>query len=1345
MKAKMILLILLLNSAFFFAQPVVDLPLTIGDGAGSSQVLNLGLDPTATDGIDAGLGEAALGAVPASGTFDTRFILPSGTDYSLKDYRTGTGVFVGTKQHILRSQPGAGSVITIVWNFPAGITGRLQDMVTGTIIDVPMSGNSAYTVMNPAVYNMLRLTITYNLNPAGTPDIPVLSTPADLATGVATNPTLTWLPSAGATTYTLQVSTVNNFASTVFNESGIAATSKAITGLTTSTLYYWRVSATNTNGTSNYSTVFSFTTVGTPPAAPTLLTPANGATGVSLSPDLTWNASAGATSYTLQLSRFSDFSTIAVEQAGIAATNYTIGGPLLEGIVYYWRVAATNANGTGAYSGSRSFTTQITVAPNVPSLSTPADHATDINPSPTVTWINNGGGVTYNLVVATDYWFTNIVLNEVGIATTSYRLLNLTLGQKYYWKVLATNVHGSSDYTLPRDFTVTNVLPIPDPPSLLSPANGAANVPTNPTFTWTALAGATGYALQVSTVADFATTVVNQTGITNATYTASGLNTSTLYYWKVSATNASGTGVFSGAWSFTTTNIPTVPPVPVLSTPADSAINVALKPSLSWSTSLGATRYTVIVSKNADFSSPAVFDTNVTTTIYTVPDSLEKGTLYYWKVKAHNATDSSAYSAPRVFTTLYDIPDVPVLLSPADGGNIYETNMLTWAPAARALTYTLQVSTNASFTSIIFMQAGLTETSFSLTGSFSNSEYYWRVSATNTRGTSAYSSPRIFTTGPTIPAVPVLVSPAQGATSISTSPTLSWGAAARADYYTVQVSTNAAFTNLVVNQNDVYTTTYAVTGLSASTTYYWRVKGVNGIGSSAYSTSRSFTTIAGAPATPTLNAPANNATNVSTSSAVSWIAVSGAVSYTVQVSTNSSFTAMLVNQSGIVTTSYNLALSGGTVYYWRVSAQNASGTSAFSAYRTFTTTGATPPVPVLSLPSSGATNVAVSTKLTWFKSTGAVSYNIQISENAGFTTFFANVTANVDSFYNVVGLRPGIVYYWKVCANNTFGSSAFSTASSFTTASVKYGNITGTGTVTSFDAIEALRMSVGYTTSAWTPSFTYTTNHFMLADVDNNHTAGFVNGSYAVSAYDAYKILWKSLNPSVNLLPIEGGPAKSVASSGTLSLGQFTANGGSDVVSVPLVLSNAVNVNSITFELKYDSKQAEVTGVSGSLPKDWIMAYYNENGKTKIVMAGLTSVKESTLGNVLFKIKNKEDRVAVSGSAFVNEQEAQKLDVMTVNRVPELYVLNQNYPNPFNPTTNISFSLPVESSVRIIIYNSLGQTVKELVNEVRKAGYYETTFNASGLSSGMYFCTMITKSVDGSSSFKGVKKIILMK
>lgn len=78
---------------------------------------------------------------------------------------------------------------------------------------------------------------------------------------------------------------------------------------------------------------------------------------------------------------------------------------------------------------------------------------------------------------------------------------------------------------------------------------------------------------------------------------------------------------------------------------------------------------------------------------------------------------------------------------------------------------------------------------------------------------------------------------------------------------------------------------------------------------------------------------------------------------------------------------------------------------------------------------------------------------------------------------------------------------------------------------------------------------------------------------------------------------------------------------------------------------------------------------------------------------------------------------------------PTAFSLNQNYPNPFNPATTISFALPVETHVRLIVYNGIGQEVARLVDEVRSAGVHQASWNAGALPSGVYFCRLTAGSL----------------
>jgi hypothetical protein len=88
---------------------------------------------------------------------------------------------------------------------------------------------------------------------------------------------------------------------------------------------------------------------------------------------------------------------------------------------------------------------------------------------------------------------------------------------------------------------------------------------------------------------------------------------------------------------------------------------------------------------------------------------------------------------------------------------------------------------------------------------------------------------------------------------------------------------------------------------------------------------------------------------------------------------------------------------------------------------------------------------------------------------------------------------------------------------------------------------------------------------------------------------------------------------------------------------------------------------------------------------------------------------------------------------------PSEFSLAQNFPNPFNPSTTIRYGLPQRATVQLKVYNALGQQVATLVQGEQGAGYHEVTFEASGLSSGVYLYRM------QAGTFVGVKRLLLVR
>lgn len=165
--------------------------------------------------------------------------------------------------------------------------------------------------------------------------------------------------------------------------------------------------------------------------------------------------------------------------------------------------------------------------------------------------------------------------------------------------------------------------------------------------------------------------------------------------------------------------------------------------------------------------------------------------------------------------------------------------------------------------------------------------------------------------------------------------------------YQVQIAIDNTFVTTIVDQSELVTSDYVYAGtLNANTTYFWRVRASNAFGSSEWSGVWSFTTgmcTGTAPSVPELVAPANSATNVCQLTGLSfdWSDSSGAtpITYQIQIATDNTFVAPLIDQSGLGASGYTYAgtLNANTTYFWRVRASNVYGTSEWSSVWSFAT------------------------------------------------------------------------------------------------------------------------------------------------------------------------------------------------------------------------------------------------------------------------------------------------------------------------------------------------------------------------------------------------------------------------
>jgi hypothetical protein len=873
------------------------------------------------------------------------------------------------------------------------------------------------------------------------------TSPVNGATNQSLSPTLFWGTSIGATSYETCYDTTNdNFCST-WTSNGLS-TSRALSGLINGVTYYWQVRAINTSGTTYYadgaSTAFwAFTTSVNPPAAFWKTSPANGATNQSASPTLTWNASAGATSYEYCYDTTNDNACSAWTSNG-ASTSIPLSG-LGNGTTYYWHVRAINVYGTTYADGASTAFWSFTTSANPPGAfgkASPTDGATNQSTSPTLSWGLSSGATSYEYCYDTTNNSACSVWTSNG-ASTSVPLSGLANGTTYYWHVRAVNVNGTTyaDGTSTAFWSFTTSINPPAAFGKADPINGAVGQSTSPTLTWNASTGADSYEYCYDTTNDNYCSAWVGNG-TSISVSLSGLSTNTTYYWQVRAINTVGTTYADGAntafWLFTTAS--SNPPAAFgKADPINGAVGQSTSPTLTWNASTGADSYEYCYdTTNDNFCSTWIGNGTATSIALS---GLFNNTTYYWHVRAINLVGTTyadgATTAFWLFTTSANPPGAFGKTNPADGATNQSTSpTLSWSLSSGASSYEYCYDAIDDSACSAWTNNGAS-TSKSLSGLATDTTYYWQVRAVNADGTTyADDASTAFWSFTTSSTISILIAPANGEQLLHLRPVFDWIDIPGITSYTLQVSTNSSFATQVQNVT-VSSSTYATTSdLASNTRYYWRVKyRFPATTTILYSEVFTFTT-GSPPSVPVLLSPANLALVTTTRPLFDWgdsTLPAGAAfdHYQIQILTGNTIVHDR-NITGISNSRDNTAqLKYGTLYVWRVRSWSAAGHySSWSEMRSIRIAYAGP---ILLRPANKVTGVALKPTFTWTAIAGAASYTIQVSRYATFSLVAVNSTVANRTFTLTTSLNAHTTYYWRVRANGPYGPGAWSVIFKFTT------------------------------------------------------------------------------------------------------------------------------------------------------------------------------------------------------------------------------------------------------------------------------------------------------------------------
>jgi hypothetical protein len=469
---------------------------------------------------------------------------------------------------------------------------------------------------------------------------------------------------------------------------------------------------------------------------------------------------------------------------------------------------------------------------------------------------------------------------------------------------------------------------------------------------------------------------------------------------------------------------------------------------------------------------------------------LATSTIYHYRVYAVDASGNISTSSDQTFLTTTPADTTPPVISSIASSTGTSTASVTWSTneaATSTIDYGLTTSYGTTATS-----SGTSTHSASLTGLATSTVYHYRVYAVDASGNVSTSSDLTFTTtvGPDVTA-PIISSIASSTATSTASVTWSTNEAATS---TVDYGLTTGYGTTATSSG---TTTHSVslTGLATSTTYHYRVTARDSSGNVSTSSDLTFVTAAGPDVTAPIVSSIASTTSTSTAS-VTWSTnenASSSISYGLTTGYGTTATS-----SG--TSSHSVSLSGlatSTVYHYRVYAVDASGNVSTSSDATFTTTvGPDVTAPIISsIASSTGTSTA---NVTW-----STNENASSSISYGLTTSYGTTaTSSGTSSHSVslTGLATSTIYHYRVYAVDASGNISTSSDQTF---------LTGTPADTTAPTISSVASSTGTSTA----TITWTTNENSTSVVDYGPTTSYGTASSSATLTTSHTINLTGLTP----------------------------------------------------------------------------------------------------------------------------------------------------------------------------------------------------------------------------------------
>ncbi len=570
-------------------------------------------------------------------------------------------------------------------------------------------------------------------------------------------------------------------------------------------------------------------------------------------------------------------------------------------------------------------------------------------------------------------------------------------------------------------------------PNPTKPSTGISNAYTRQQFYWELVADAGSYELQVDTTKAFnSPLLVERTFSSNSQQYVYHFHYNTHYYWRMRSVSKTDTDVKSDWCSireFTTlSQVDLVTP-----NQPDGARYYYPSQTFKWKNSYGSTRYVIEIDTVPTFDSQANYRTTYSSYASNTTEQLTKeiGNLYlnctcYWRVKAYNNSDSSAWSEVYQFPTIARIQGT----SPKDLDNAKTSLTFYWEYKAGLNKVIIELDTTNRFNSPAkrtVQSSGSSQDYCYTTISelYFGKDYYWRIKGYHSKDTTDWSNVLHFKTYNHCN----LSSPADSATGLYTQVSLYYSFVSDISKYQVQLDTTPQFNSsqLQTRMSSAGSSDYAYeifSELLFGQDFYWRVRRCHSKDTSNWSQTRLFTT---AKACPLTQSPTDSATEVSTSPYLYFNTAKGISYYQQQIDTTPLFNSPVMEnkiEKCSYESDYNYSsfhdLYFGTTYYRRTRRCHSKDTSDWSVTRCFTTITRGAYSTSYSI-AKGTTGQSVTPKLYYAYRSYIDSVEIQIDTTLNFDSpLFESIRvkeASSQTYAYEVPKRTllyGTTYYWRI-------------------------------------------------------------------------------------------------------------------------------------------------------------------------------------------------------------------------------------------------------------------------------------------------------------------------------------------